>query len=252
MIRKSVRINGGDMMFNFDDSTSVAIGCILFENKSGEELYEAACELLKVYNDSKQEDKTIGQMALEVAVAAYFEGCQSGAALALFCMLEGIGREDLPDSRILYDIFSEAGAEVNYQCAYNMGAEYERGNPPYIIANPYIASLWYKKAADAGSQQGQLKMGNRYFDGIGVEINFQLAELYWEAAAKQGNIDAQYNLGCLYDGCLTGGSSVACFNPERAGYWLEQAARGGHKEAVEVLNQSYRFNQRKNIWQKIN
>lgn len=235
----------------FVDNIDVKIGRILFENKTGKELYDVACGLRKIFDDSEKKDKQAGTMAVEVAVAAYFEGYKRGAALASFCMLAGTGYKNMDNLRIPYEVFTELGSEVNYDCTYNMGVEYEKGYPPYVTANPYIASLWYKKAADAGSARAQFEMGNRYYDGTGVEIDFQLTEYYWEAAAKQGYTSAQYNLGCLCDGSLSGGPSMTCFNPEKAGYWLEQAARGGHKGAAEVLNQSYRFNQRKNKWQKI-
>lgn len=235
----------------FIDNIDVKIGRVLFENKTGEDLYRVACGLRQIYDDSGKKDKEAGTMAIEVAVAAYFEGYEQGAALASFCMLAGTGYKGLSNLRIPYEAFSEAGANVNYNCAYNMGVEYDKGYPPYIVANPYVASLWYKKAADAGSARAQFEMGNRYYDGTGVEIDYQLVEDYWEAAAKQGNIAAQYNLGCLCDGSLSDGPSMVSFNPEKAGYWLAQAAQGGHKRAAEILNESYRFNQRKNKWQKI-
>jgi len=94
-------------------------------------------------------------------------------------------------------------------------------------------------------------MGNRYYDGRGVEINFQQADVYWEAAAKQGVPEAQYNLGLLLDGSLAGAPSMTTYEPERAGYWLEQAARNGYEDAATILNEKYRFNQRQNKWKKI-
>ena len=117
--------------------------------------------------------------------------------------------------------------------------------------NPVVAAYYFKLAADSGNSRAQLEMGNRYYDGKGVEIDFQQADAYWEAAAKQGVAAAQYNLGRLLDGSLSGGPSMTTYEPERAGYWLEQAARNGYQEAAEILNQKYRFNQRKNKWQKI-
>lgn len=237
----------------FKDNIDVKIGRILFENRSGEDLYKVACGLKEIYDQSEKQDQIAGTMAVEIAVASYFEGYTAGAALASFCMLDGTGYKGANSTtlRTIFEVYSEAGSDVNYICSHNMAQEYDQGNPPYITANPYIASIWYKKAADAGNVSAQFVMGNRYYQGIGVEINYQQTEVYWEAAAKQGHLNAQFNLGCLYGGRLSDGPSMTTLEPEKAGYWLEQAARAGDKDAAEILNKSYRFNQRKNKWQKI-
>jgi len=44
---------------------------------------------------------------------------------------------------------------------------------------------------------------------------------------------------------------MTTYEPERAGYWLEQAARNGYEDAATILNEKYRFNQRQNKWKKI-
>lgn len=237
----------------FQDNINVKIGRILFENKNGEDLYKVALGLKEIYDQSERKDKIAGRMAVEVAVASYFEGYTAGAALASFCMLDGTGYlgTDSDMLRMLFEVYSEAGSDVNFNCSYNMGQAYDDGYPPYVTANPYIASSWYKKSADAGNVSAQFEMGNRYYNGIGVEIDYQKAEIYWEAAAKQGHVNAQYNLGCLYSGTLSDGPSMTTLEPEKAGYWLEQAARAGDQDAARILNENFRFNKRKNKWQKI-
>ena len=235
----------------FEDNINVKIGRVLFEKQDSKEIFQAAYGLKQLFDEGGKKDAVAGTMAVELAVAAYFEGCPTGAALAAYCMLDGTGYRTYSDLRIPFEVYTEAGMEGDYECAYNLAVEYDHGYPPYVPQNPFIASYYFTLAADSGSARAQFEMGNRYFDGTGVEIDFQQAEAYWEAAAQQGVAAAQYNLGCLLDGSLTGGPSLTTYEPERAGYWLEQAARNGHKDAAQLLNLRYRFNQRKNKWEKI-
>ena len=61
---------------------------------------------------------------------------------------------------------------------------------------------------------------------IGVAKNYERAKEYLEAAAKQGHVNAQYNLGVMY--CK--GHGVAK-NYERAKEYFEALAMQGHAEA---------------------
>lgn len=57
----------------------------------------------------------------------------------------------------------------------------------------------YKKAAEKGSLEAQLALGDRYRRGTEVEKDEQEAfRWYWQAAG-QGNVDAQFWLGYAYD-----------------------------------------------------
>ena len=235
----------------FEDNIDVKIGRVLFEKQTGKELYDAAIGLKELFDQREKKDAVAGTMAIEIAIASYFEGCSAGAALASSCMLDGTGYQGLSNIRVPFEVYLEAGMEANYECAYFLGFEFDHGYPPYIPQNPVIAAHFFKLAADSGSSRAQLEMGNRYYDGRGVEINFQQADVYWEAAAKQGVPEAQYNLGLLLDGSLAGAPSMTTYEPERAGYWLEQAARNGYEDAATILNEKYRFNQRQNKWNKI-
>lgn len=74
-----------------------------------------------------------------------------------------------------------------------LGFEFDHGYPPYIPQKSVIAAHFSKLAADSGSSRAQLEMGNRYYDGRGVEINFQQADVYWEAA-KQSKVFRKHNI----------------------------------------------------------
>ena len=64
--------------------------------------------------------------------------------------------------------------------------------------------------------------------GIGVDINQSQAAKWYEKAAIQGHIDAQYNIGLMY----ANGEGVEQ-NEQFALMWLASAAKQGDKEATK-------------------
>jgi hypothetical protein len=56
---------------------------------------------------------------------------------------------------------------------------------------------WNQQQADAGDAYGQLRMAERYRDGIGVETNLAKARTYFSLSAGQGNITAKQALEAL-------------------------------------------------------
>lgn len=67
------------------------------------------------------------------------------------------------------------------------------------VSLDYAASLvWYRKAADQGNTEAQYNLGYQYENGLGIAQDYNEAfHLYSKAAAKD-NIDAMYHLGILY------------------------------------------------------
>ena len=65
----------------------------------------------------------------------------------------------------------------------------------------------YREAAENGNSDGQLHLGNCYYNGNGVPKDFAEARRWWEASAEQGNETAQENLQILdqQDGNQGGG-----------------------------------------------
>ncbi|HEX7271273.1 MAG TPA: protein kinase [Casimicrobiaceae bacterium] len=55
-----------------------------------------------------------------------------------------------------------------------------------------------KPLADAGNAQAELRLGDAYADGRGVERNMRSAESWYEKAALQGEIPAQLKLGAMF------------------------------------------------------
>ena len=56
----------------------------------------------------------------------------------------------------------------------------------------------YEKAAEQGNADAQFNLGFMYQDGRGLKQSDEKAVEWYEKAAKQGDADAQYYLGLLY------------------------------------------------------
>lgn len=59
---------------------------------------------------------------------------------------------------------------------------------------------------------------------------YDKAAALWLPEASKGGVDVQYNLACCY---------VNMGNPKRGAFWLEKAAAGGDREAMEDLAEMY-------------
>lgn len=84
-------------------------------------------------------------------------------------------------------------------------------------------------SAKNGYPEAQKDLGNAYYYGKGIDVNLQEAEHWWEKAANQGNVAAQFNLGVFY--LADGGHQ----DLGKAINWLNMAVQSGDKEALEEL-----------------
>jgi len=66
--------------------------------------------------------------------------------------------------------------------------------------------------------------------GLGVSKNYEKAVEWYNKSAEQGNMQAQYNLGIMYED----GIGVPQSN-EKAMEWYRKAAAQGYSEAKEAL-----------------
>ncbi len=81
-------------------------------------------------------------------------------------------------------------------------------------------------AAEQGDMEAQFNLGLMYYDGEGTEVNYEKVLYWWEKAAEQGDVRAQFNVGSMYyDG---EGTEV---NYKKALYWYEKAAEQGDVDA---------------------
>jgi uncharacterized protein len=93
------------------------------------------------------------------------------------------------------------------------------GNYPLAIAN-------FRPLADRGDADAQYAMAQAYFLGRGVPQNSNLAEQWYERAARQGNEEAQANYGLLL---FQNGRR------REALPWIERAANRGDPRAQYVF-----------------
>ena len=96
------------------------------------------------------------------------------------------------------------------------------GDPQELVADTFDA---HQAKAQKGDAEAQLWLGNYY---VGKDM-FE-AVSWWQAAAEQGNPQAQYNLGVAYK---RGG--VLPQDHEKAEEWWRKAADGGHAGAQRAL-----------------
>ncbi len=78
----------------------------------------------------------------------------------------------------------------------------------------------------------QFRMGNRYYNGNGVEQSYEKAIEWYTKAATQGYTGAQYNLGVCY---------YKLKNYEKAAEWYAEAANQGHAAAQNSLGFCYKY-----------
>jgi len=91
------------------------------------------------------------------------------------------------------------------------------------------------KAADQGDAQAQYNLGVMYDKGEGVAQNKTEAAHWYRKAADQGDAQAQYNLGVMYDK----GEGVAQ-NKAEAVNWYRKAADQGDAQAQYNLGKDSR------------
>ena len=103
-----------------------------------------------------------------------------------------------------------------------------------LVESYKSAAAWYRKAADLGSVDGELRLAAVYRDGKGVERDMVQAAAWYRKAAEQGNVGAQATLGVLYSmGQGVPKSEVEAF------FWLDLAAsvKGPNQEKYAANRQ---------------
>ena len=57
----------------------------------------------------------------------------------------------------------------------------------------------FRSLAAKGDERAQFNIGLIYYNGHGVEQNYQQARNWYRQSAERGNAEAQYNLGVMYE-----------------------------------------------------
>ncbi len=101
--------------------------------------------------------------------------------------------------------------------------------PASQVQIPDLALL--RQEAAQGNAQAQFELGRLYESGLGVPKSHKKAMEYWKLAAEQNHPLAQYGLGWLYfygEGVMTD-FSEGC-------YWMRRAASQGVQKAIAHCN----------------
>ncbi|MCR5347699.1 MAG: sel1 repeat family protein [Fretibacterium sp.] len=96
------------------------------------------------------------------------------------------------------------------------------------------AARWYKMAADQGYAQAQFNLGEMYYNNQGVEKGVPQAVELYRKAAVQGHVRAQYKLG----GAYYNGWGVKQ-DYKLALKWFRKSARRGNAEAQTAVGNIY-------------
>lgn len=132
--------------------------------------------------------------------------------------------------------------------------QFEQAAAAYQAGNYNQAFRLWQLLAQQGDAEAQYNLGVMYEKGQGVEQNYQQAVAWYQKAANQGDAEAQFNLGGMY----YNGQGVAQ-NYQQALAWYQKAANQGVAMAQYSLGVMYAkgqgvaqdFQQAKAWWQKV-
>lgn len=114
------------------------------------------------------------------------------------------------------------------EAAYRLGLRFESGKG--VRRNQSRAWQWFKRAADRGHAEAQVKVAEYLAEGVGTIIDRRKALAYYRKAADQGHTGAQAKLGLwLLNGIGTDVNYVEAVRHLRA------AAEAGEPLAVSAL-----------------
>ncbi|CAG8687109.1 13333_t:CDS:2, partial [Dentiscutata heterogama] len=99
--------------------------------------------------------------------------------------------------------------------------------------NLQAAMMLYKKSADTGYPEAQLRYGFGLYSGQGVPQDKGKATHYFRLAAENNNYSAMYNLGITL---ILNGSSDERIEGEK---WLIKAAKNKHQKAIEYCREHH-------------
>ena len=104
------------------------------------------------------------------------------------------------------------------------------GYQSYLKGDYHAAFEEWLPLAELGDVEAQYNLGVMYDEGTSVVQDLGKAAEWYRMAAEQGFVDAQANLGMMY----YQGQGVSR-DHEQAARWLQLAADNGDTEAREIL-----------------
>lgn len=126
-------------------------------------------------------------------------------------------------------VLAEIARNGNEGAQVQLAGHYLNGTGGFA-QNPQLAALWFERAAIQGNAYAELRLGDLYEAGLGVARNLKVAADWREKAANRGNTMAQLKLARMY----RDGEGVDR-NLRQADYWFDRAAVEGDDEARQEL-----------------
>ncbi len=97
----------------------------------------------------------------------------------------------------------------------------------------------YQPKANQGDADAQFNLGLLYERGVGTPQDTKQAVYWYTKAAEQGHVNAQYSLGSLYHNSNYGEEVPQ--DSKKAVYWLTKAAEQGLVHAQCLLGNMYEY-----------
>lgn len=104
------------------------------------------------------------------------------------------------------------------------------GYQSYLKGDYKAAYEEWLPLAELGDVEAQYNLGVMFDEGAGVEQDFAAAVTWYRKAAEQGFVDAQTNLGIMYYHGLGVSRDIA-----EAAHWFRMAASQGDEESAGYL-----------------
>ena len=111
---------------------------------------------------------------------------------------------------------------------------FDKGHVASQVKDYKQAAKWWLKSAEQGDAEAQYYLGFMYENGQGVPQDYKQAAKWYLKSAEQGDADAQYNLGIMYES----GQGLPQDYKQAAKWWLKSAEQG-HAEAQYNLGIMY-------------
>ena len=141
---------------------------------------------------------------------------------------------EMGSNEILRLASNKNGADKTPQEMVELGRMYYEGDG---VERDYEKSVyWYRKAAEQGYADGQYWLGVIYRGGYGVEKDYEKSVYWFRKAAEQGDASGQNNLGAMYNY----GEGVE-EDYEKAVYWYRKAAEQGDASGQNNLGAMYNY-----------
>ena len=153
---------------------------------------------------------------------------------------QGWGGEEKKKHAVVWYLKAINGG--NAEAMYKLANSYAEGDLG-LTQSLTIASELYALAAEKGHAEARYNLGVRYFHGRGVEIDFNRCVDLWEQSAKQGDVNAQFNLCDMYrkgsEDNENGNPMTIPVNHPLHFRWALAAAKQGHAKGQVYTGDCY-------------